>query len=245
MNRPPRFVLTDVPAAGGLVRVGGTELHHMRNVMRLGAGATVTLLDERGVEYEGRISRFEPGHAVIEVSGRFAPKSGRSTIALASAIIKGPRMDFMVEKAAELGAIELWPLLCARGIVRIPGTERLARWRRLALAAAKQSLAPRPMQIKPPLTLGDLISALPKDTLAVICTMGARPVWSLIRRSRPRAVLMICGPEGDFDEAERAVAAKAGFILAGLGPNRLRSETAALAALSIAAGALDEPDEEG
>lgn len=245
MNRPPRFVLTEVPSIGGSVRVGGAELHHMRNVMRLKAGAAVTLLDERGVEYAGRISRFEPAHAVIEVSERSAPGVGQPMLALASAIIKGPRMDFMVEKAAELGAIELWPLLCARGVVRDPGAQRLARWRRLALAAAKQSLAPRPMEIKPPLSLADLISAPPKDTLAVICTMSAKPLGTLIRHSRPRAVLIVCGPEGDFDEGEREAAASAGFIPAGLGPNRLRSETAALAALSIAAGALYEPDEEG
>ena len=72
-------------------------------------------------------------------------------IILAAAIVKGPRMDFVVEKAAELGASELWPLVCARGLVRAPGTERLARWRRLALSAAKQSQSPAAMEVRPPI----------------------------------------------------------------------------------------------
>ncbi len=243
MNRPPRFAASNLPGADGLVRIGGAELHHMRDVMRLGAGAEIILIDDRGTEYSGRIKRFESRYALIELLRACAFEPPRAMLSLAAAIIKGPRMDFMVEKAAELGAVELWPLVCARGVVRNPGAERIARWRRLALAAAKQSLTPRAMEIKPPVGLSDLSSAVPENTLAVICTMSAEPLGAVIRRFRPRAVLLACGPEGDFDSAERAAAAAAGFIPAGLGANRLRSETAAIAALSIAADVLNELSE--
>ena len=70
-------------------------------------------------------------------------------------------MDFIVEKAAELGASELWPLVCARGLVRSPGAERLARWRRLALAAAKQSQSPSAMDVRAPIGIDDLIRGVP------------------------------------------------------------------------------------
>jgi len=240
--RPPRFALAPGALDGRVAQISGNELHHMRDVMRLRPGAEVRLIADDGAEVAGRISRFETDHAVVEITGILKRRPPRATIILAAAIIKGPRMDFLVEKAAELGATSLWPLECARAVVRNPGTERLARWRRLALAAAKQSLAAREMEIRPPIAVAEAAREVPKETLAVVCTEGAEPLSAVIRRVRPRAMLIACGPEGDFDSAEYAAMEAAGFVPAGLGPNRLRSETAALAALCIAAGALDEID---
>ena len=169
---------------------------------------------------------------------------------LAAAVIKGPRMDFLVEKAAELGVTELWPMLCARGVVRAPGEERIARWRRLATAAAKQSFAPTPLVLHEATPFTDLIREFARDRLAidaskegplkVICTMGADSIASVIRRSRAGGIVIACGPEGDFDGAEITLATRAGFVAAGLGINRLRGETAAIAAVSIASAILDE-----
>jgi 16S rRNA (uracil1498-N3)-methyltransferase len=240
--RPPRFALEPGAITGRSAHIGGAELHHMRDVMRLGPGGAVRLLAGDGAEFCGRIARFESDHAVIEITGRLEREARRPTIILAAAIIKGPRMDFMVEKAAELGASSFWPLECGRAVVRNPGHERVARWRRLAMAATKQSLAPHPMEIRPPVTVAEAAREVPKETLAVFCTEGAEPMTTIVRRMRPRAALIACGPEGDFDAAEYAVMHAAGFVAAGLGPNRLRSETAALAALSLVAGALDEID---
>jgi 16S rRNA (uracil1498-N3)-methyltransferase len=240
--RPPRFALEPGALNGGSAHIGGAELHHMRDVMRLGPGGVVRLLAGDGTEFSGRIAHFESDHAVIEITGRLESEATRATIILAAAIIKGPRMDFMVEKAAELGASSFWPLECVRAVVREPGHERIARWRRLALAAAKQSLAPHAMGIRPPVTVAEAAREVPKETFAVFCAEGADPLAALVRRTRPRATLIACGPEGDFDAAEYAAMHAAGFVAAGLGPNRLRSETAALAALSLVAGALDEID---
>jgi 16S rRNA (uracil1498-N3)-methyltransferase len=214
----------------------------MRDVMRLGPGGVVRLIAGDGTEFAGRIGHFENDHAVVEITGILERDCACATIILAAAIIKGPRMDFMVEKAAELGAASLWPLECARAVVRNPGLERVARWRRLALAAAKQSLAGSEMEIRPPLTVAEAAREVPKETLAVFCTEGAEPLSAIVRRIRPRAMVIACGPEGDFDAAEFAVMQAAGFVAAGLGPNRLRSETAAIAALSLAAGVLYEID---
>lgn len=248
MKPPPRFAISRDSRdsrhsrdsiVDGVARVTDAELHHMRDVMRLEPGAAVTLIDETGVRYAGRIARFEAAAAVIEISATL-PAAAPPAIILAAAIIKGPRMDFLVEKAAELGATQLLPLLCSRAAVRNPGAERLARWRRLAITAAKQSLAPRTMEIRTPLTVADLVRNMPKETLAVVCTPGAEALAALLRRIRPSAIMMACGPEGGFDPAETAAMRSAEFVPAALGPNRLRSETAALAALSIAAGAFDE-----
>jgi 16S rRNA (uracil1498-N3)-methyltransferase len=233
MSRPRRFALAAPPGPDGIAIVTGAELHHMRAVTRLGEGARVELIDSSGIEYAGAIERYERDRAAIRIESKLERAGPR--IILAAAIVKGPRMDFVVEKAAELGASELWPIVSARGLVRAPGAERLARWSRLAIAAAKQSRAASTMTIRRQLAFDDLIRAVPADTLAIVCAIGARPLGAIIDEARPRAVLLACGPEGDFDRAELDAASAAGFVAAGLGPNRLRSETAALAAVSIAA----------
>lgn len=240
--RPPRFALEPGAIDGRIAQIGGAEFHHLRDVMRLGPGRAVCLMAADGTEYTGRIVDIAGAHAAIEITGRVEPRGARATITLAAAIIKGPRMDFLVEKAAELGAASFWLLACARAVVRDPGSERLARWRRLALAAAKQSRARNAMEIRPTATVAEAAREVPKETLAVYCAEGAEALSAVVRRARPNAMLIACGPEGDFNPVECATMHAAGFVAVGLGPNRLRSETAALAALSIAAGALDEID---
>jgi len=243
MSRTPRFAIRQRPDDAGVALIEGSEFHHLHDVARLRAGNKVALIGADGVEYLGTIERYDRDHAIVRVSKSVAPAAHVSVI-LAQAIVKGPRMDFLVEKAAELGATELWPILCARGVARAPGTERLERWRRIALSAAKQSLAPAAMILRDPMPFADLIRGVARDTLAVILTIGAQPIAGLFKKSRPSAILIACGPEGDFDSNELAMAADAGFHRAGLGMNRLRSETAAMAALAIVCGALDETTQE-
>ncbi len=239
VNRPPRFILDASPSADGVATVSGGEMRHMRDVMRLGAGSEVAVLGPDGAEYAARVIEFAAGKAALRILSEHPRKASRVLI-LAPAIIKGPRMDFMVEKAAELGAAEFWPVMCARGVVRAPGRERLERWRRLAAAATKQSLAPRRMEVREPLCFADLVAAVPRDTLPVLCTPEGEPLAAIVRRSKPGAVMLAVGPEGDFDPAEMKLAREAGFVAARMGETRLRSETAALGALAIVAGALDE-----
>ncbi len=241
MKRAARFAISSAAIKGAVALVGGGELHHMRDVMRLRAGASVELFDERGAEYLGTIRNYHAGRAVVEITpAARAEAEAIAGLILAASVIKGPRMDFLVEKASELGARELWPVLAERGVAREVGSERLARWRRLARAAAKQSRAPRATEVLEPVTVADLIRRLDEGTLCIVLRAGASALGSVLRAARRRAILLLCGPEGDFTQAESAALAQAGFIAAGLGPRRLRSETAALAALSIAAGTLDE-----
>src|SRR5215469_3950851 len=126
---PRRFSIARAPDASGVAHVEGGELRHMRSVLRLAAGARVALLDPAGVEHRGEIECYERDRAVIRIESSSA-SIARPQIILAAAIIKGPRMDFIVEKAAELRASELWPLVCADGLVCSRGAERGSRWRR-------------------------------------------------------------------------------------------------------------------
>jgi 16S rRNA (uracil1498-N3)-methyltransferase len=249
MKHLPRFAIS-VAAADvrihGAVRVTGTELHHMRNVMRLGPGTEVVVSGADGVEYAGRIAGFEANSAIITLAGAHHNRPQSRRLIVAAGLIKAARMDLLIEKAAELDAAEFWPLVCTHSVVREPSSARRERWRRIANAATKQSLRSGAMELLDPVDVGAMVRSVPKAALAVTCVAGAEPLSVVIRRiiNRPRAcpvtLVLAIGPEGDFTAEELAAMREAGFVAAGLGGNRLRSETAALAALSIAAGIFDE-----
>lgn len=233
MKTPPRFAIEHAPDADGIARVTGAEAHHLRDVMRIAPGETVTLVDMNGLEHSAKLERYARDGAEFRITATRHPPA-RARLILAQAIIKGPRMDFIVEKAAELGATELWPVICARGLVRTPGAERQARWNRLALSASKQCMLAPAMSVREAIDFPILIRDAPRETLALICCAGAEPIGAAAARIAPHAMLIAIGPEGGFDPRELALASEAGFVAAGLGPSRLRSETAALAALAIA-----------
>jgi len=132
-STPPRFAISSANVRGNEAHLAGAELHHLRDVLRLRPGDAVGLVDERGRNLSGRIALIDAAAALIRIERVQEPR-GAPPLILALAIIKGPRMDLAVEKAAELGASEVWPLICARCVVRDPGAQRLARWRRLAAA---------------------------------------------------------------------------------------------------------------
>jgi 16S rRNA (uracil1498-N3)-methyltransferase len=239
MSQPPRFAIERASIEISFARVTGAELHHLRDVRRLGPGDEVELIDEASRVYAGRIEHIDRDCAVIALAQR-SPSASRIELILAAGLIRGPRMDFLVEKAAELGAVQLIPLLTKRSAPRQAGAQRLQRWRRIATAAAKQSLAPRLMTIHGPLAISQLVSYLPQDTLALICMMDAPLLSAILRDTSPPRVLLVCGPEGGFDPGEIKSMLDAGFRPAALGPTRLRSETEAMAALSIAESAILE-----
>jgi 16S rRNA (uracil1498-N3)-methyltransferase len=251
MKRRPRFAIAANDLAGGEARISGSELHHMRDVLRLGAGDEVELCGHDGTEYRGRVAAIGPNAAIIALDSahhnddRAAPR-----LITATGLIKAARMDLLVEKAAELNASELWPLACARSVVRDPGLARIERWRRLAAAAVKQSLRSHPMEIRPPMEIKAMVGRMPTDALAITCVAGSEPLGALLRRTLragqgcPSAIVLACGPEGDFSSEELLAMREGGFAAAGLGRNRLRSETAAIAALSITAGVLYEVEKE-
>jgi 16S rRNA (uracil1498-N3)-methyltransferase len=249
MKHPPRFAISDDTASramDGTVRVTGSELHHMRDVMRLRPGMEVMLCGADGLQYAGRIDSFEPDAAMVTV----APEPHNHEyvsprLILAAGMIKAARMDLLIEKASELNASEFWPLMCAHSVVREPRSGRRERWRRISLAAAKQSLRTRTMEVEEPVDIVAMVSRVPKTARAVACIAGAEPLSAVIRRMAegPKpcaAVVLAIGPEGDFSAEELAVMREASFVAAGLGKNRLRSETAALVALSITAGIFAE-----
>ena len=244
MRRPPRFTIAGDGVAGinGMVRVTGREFHHLRDVMRLTPGAEIELCDQNGIKYAGRIASFKQGAAVIDVAQSASVDCFQPRLILAAGLIKPARMDLLIEKAAELDASEFWPLRCTRSVIDGPSSGRRERWRRIVNAAAKQSLSQCLMEIHDPVDVAEMVTNVAKTTLAVTCVPDAQPMTKVIRcaAGNVKAIMLAVGPEGDFTEAELTTMREAGFMQAGLGRNRLRSETAAIAALSIASGILAE-----
>jgi 16S rRNA (uracil1498-N3)-methyltransferase len=150
---------------------------------------------------------------------------------LALALVNLPRFDWAVEKAAELGAGEIWPLVCERvkpGLARA-GAARAERWRRLAEEARKQCGRPRPLILRPPVTPAELLAAAGPAPGGVFLSpaAGAAPA------PKNSGLWVLVGPEGGFSPGEEAAFLAAGLKPWCLGPLTLRTETAALAALAL------------
>ncbi len=155
-------------------------------------------------------------------------------ISLYQAVPKGGRMDLLVEKATEVGAFSIVPLLTERGVVN-PREGKVGRWRRVAEAAARQSLRLRVPEVREPVLFARAAREVGEDGLLLHNAAGLEAVESFIRSP----VGLFVGPEGGWSEGELRLAGEAGLAFAGLGPYRLRSETAGMVAVARARAALE------
>ncbi len=247
MKTPPRFVIGDdaIHGRGGrIVQVTGRELHHMRDVLRLPVGADIVLVCTAGGEYPGRIIGYGTDAAIVRIAPALTqPATVLPRLILAAGILKTARMNMLVEKAAELNAAEFWPLTCARSVVREPSSGRRERWWRISLAAVKQSQRSATMEVHDAVDVMTMLKQIPHAAFRIVCLRGGAPLATVLQPlgddlKAPPAIVLAVGPEGDFTDEEIAALRSAGFVAAALGQNRLRSETAALAALSVTAAFL-------
>jgi 16S rRNA (uracil1498-N3)-methyltransferase len=195
-------------------------------VLRLRKGQAVELAGPWGLA-QGLVEEAGPS-LVVRLSSPFAapgPTDGGPLLALA--LIKGPRFDWAVEKAAELGASRLAPVLTLRSAPSAMGEAKRLRWGRLAEEARKQCGRPRPMAIDAPRALSDFLDLyLPARRILL------DPSGPLLCPGPATPACLLVGPEGGLADEERELALGRGFGPASLGPLKLRSETAALAALA-------------
>ncbi len=233
--------LTRVHVAGPLVAgsrrtLEGDAANHIARVLRLRPGDALTLFDGGGGEHAARIEEFRKGAVVVTVAERSAP--GRESplhLTLAQGVSRGERMDWVVQKATELGVSRVVPLLTERSVVKLDSRQsqrKLQHWQGIAVAACEQSGRTRIPAIDAPLALAEFWGEV--DTRATRLLLS--PQASLRIAELPRApggIVVLIGPEGGLAEAEQRAALAAGFIGARLGPRVLRTETAAIAALTL------------
>ena len=194
--------------------VSGQELEHLRKVLRLRLGDRVTLFDDQGWEHEGIIRSFSAQAGEIEIFNSHQPMRESSLgTTLAQALGKGDTMDFIVEKATELGVQTIIPFVSSRTVPRLDGKKmelRRERWEKIALSATKQSGRTRMPEICDLLDFGDVVRR-PWPCELKLLFWEAESLQSLtqIREEKNRldSVLLVIGPEGGFssEEASEAV----------------------------------------
>jgi 16S rRNA (uracil1498-N3)-methyltransferase len=230
-------VFVDTPLeCGARVTLRGNAAGHVTRVLRLRPGAPLTLFNGKGGEFAGRIEAAR-GDAVTVAVGEASATERESPLrlTLAQGVSRGERMDLIVQKATELGVARLLPLLTERSVVRLDAkaaARKLAHWRGIAIAACEQSGRNRLPSLTEPLELREFLAGKAEDGTRLLLSPGA--ALGIADVPRPAgAVTVLIGPEGGLsaEEQERAVAA--GFLGVRLGPRVLRTETAAIAALSL------------
>lgn len=163
-----------------------------------------------------------------------APDHEDLDLSLYQAVPKGGRMDLVVEKATEVGATRIVPLVTERGIVR-PRDGKVERWRRVAEAAARQSLRLRVPEVAEPVSFAEAVREVGGEGVLLHNALDLEPLEAVVRDP----VNLFVGPEGGWSEDELRMAEEAGLVSVQLGPYRLRSETAGMVAVARARAALE------
>lgn len=223
----------------GRVVLSAEETRHLRDVLRLRQGDEAYVFDGEGREFACLLAEAggRGAGAVLEVKGRAEPPSPESPLelTLAAALLKGEKFDLVVQKATELGVSRIVPVITRRADVRLRDARdaeaRVARWRRLALEAAKQSGRARVPSVETPAPFESLVSrAGPLRVL--FAERGGAPLGEVARGAAAEAVALV-GPEGGWEAEELEGASGRGWKLVTLGGRTLRAETAAVVACAL------------
>ncbi|MDE2512896.1 MAG: 16S rRNA (uracil(1498)-N(3))-methyltransferase, partial [Alphaproteobacteria bacterium] len=226
------FVESDL-APGVSLRTTAGQAHYLLSVMRMKRGDTLAVFNGRDGEFSARIA--EAGHRVctLEFGERLRPQRAKGNLWLCFALLKRARVDYLVEKATELGVAELHPVITARTIASRANLDRL---RANTVEAAEQSERLTVPVLHEPVTLADLIAGWPRGRRLIFCdeTGQSPPIADAITGVAGAPCGVLIGPEGGFADSELDLLRRLPFVCAvGLGPRVLRADTAALAALAV------------
>jgi 16S rRNA (uracil1498-N3)-methyltransferase len=232
-------VYVDAPlAAGKRVILEGNAASHVTRVLRLRVGEALTLFNGAGGEYAASIDAARGGRLTVAVGEpRAVERESPLTLTLAQGVSRGERMDLVVQKATELGVSGIVPLFTERSVVRLGAQQaerKLNHWRAIAIAACEQSGRNRLPNVAPPVSLADLLrsGADREGGTRLLLSPGASSRLDALPRPATSVTVLI-GPEGGLTNAEQEAAVAAGFLPVRLGPRVLRTETAAIAALTL------------
>lgn len=224
-----------------------TESRHASEVLRLRPGDLLSVFNGQGQEIHARLAEQGKRRSLLTAESIHSSPPPSRPLLLAPAIPKGKHMDFVLQKATELGVTAIFPLLTERTVVRLDPSEaadKQDKWQRLVIEACKQCGQNHLPKVHLPQSFAAFLAALPPSDLRLLAalTPDARPLHALLPPAPPASALLLIGPEGDFSPAELAAARAAHFQSLSLGPLILRAETAAIAALALAAYELRRGD---
>lgn len=237
----PRFFVSSELISEDKVRIIGGDVNHIRNVLRMQRGDTLTVCDGMGNDYECRISELERDEIALDIEST-APSASElpQRLYLFQGLPKSDKMELIIQKAVELGVYEIIPVATMRAIVKIDAKKedkKIARWQQIAEAAAKQSgraVIPRVMS---PMSLREALnyaSELDGGLIPYENAEGMEHAREIVSSMRDKSsVGIFIGPEGGFDRGEIELAQEKGIIPISLGKRILRTETAGLTILSV------------
>ena len=240
----PRFFINPESWDTDDLKLEGDEFHHCINVLRLQNGDPITIFNGQGIEMETTINFISKKIAYLNVQECKQLPSAKTKIALGQAIPKGKNMDLIIEKATELGVTQIYPIISERTIIRLNEKESIKKqekWQRVAIEACKQSGQNWLPKVNQPQKISSIIESTFKEfDLVLIASLqeGAehfKSILSKIGNTNLESVLIVIGPEGDLTPSETNKIIEAGAKPMTLGPITLRSETAAIYAISIIA----------
>ncbi|NJD56559.1 MAG: 16S rRNA (uracil(1498)-N(3))-methyltransferase [Nitrospirae bacterium] len=216
------------------LELSGDKSHYLSVVLRSAPGDTLIVTDTDGGSFHARISSFGKKTARLDILDRCEPlPEPPLRIVLLQGLLKGEKMDLVIQKATELGVAQVIPVITERSLVR--ETRKLERWKKIAEEAARQCGRVSIPDIAEPRELSEAMKDVDASSPKIIFwEQGGAPFSSVLGTAAGRERIILCtGPEGGFSEAEVSAANAEGFRTASLGQRILRAETAAIAAVSI------------
>src|SRR6516162_8806639 len=209
---------------------------HLTRVLRLRSKAAVTLFNGLGGEYAATIEQVRGSKVTVAVGDHQAiERESPFPLTLAQGVSRGERMDLVVQKATELGVVRLVPVLTERSIVRLDEEQsdrKSSHWRAIAIAACEQCGRNRLPEVALPAQLREFLRQPCGDSVRLLLSPSATRRIEDVSRPAGGATVLI-GPEGGLSDAEQEDALTAGFTAVNLGPRVLRTETAAIASLTL------------
>lgn len=229
---PPRFFCPMPLTAGATIELPAEVAHHADRVLRLKAGETVTLFNGEGGEFPAElVSLGKKAHATLG-ERQSTERESPLEVSLAQSLVSSDKMDWVLQKAVELGVSRIQPVASTRSVVKLSterAEKRMEHWRQVVISACEQCGRNTLPQLEPLQSLPRHL-ATPGNALRLFLSPWASE--RIHDLARPARVELLVGPEGGFTDEEEQAARAAGFRPVSLGPRVLRTETAGLAALS-------------
>jgi 16S rRNA (uracil1498-N3)-methyltransferase len=235
--RQTRLYLDGEYDSGSELEINAEKAHYLSRVLRLRVGDTIVIFNGTGAQFSASITALHRSRAMLAVHDTLAAATESGfKLHLAQGISRAERMDFVVQKATELGVKRITPLLTEHGVVKLAAEraeKRRQHWRQVATSACEQSGRVRLPLVDAPVRLDTWLADKTQQADAdILLKPGAAEGLASIDVPATKVCLLI-GPEGGFSEAEYAMAELAGFRAVSFGPRVLRTETAAVAALAV------------
>ena len=229
-----RFYVEAASVSENSITVSGTDVNHIRNVLRKKPGDKMTCFDPSGMEYSARIKEYGKDTVVLEIVSRIKLATESPVkVSLIQSLPKLSKMDDIVKNSSELGVFEIFPVITERSI---PKADKTERWQRIAKEAAEQSGRGHVPVVHNVSSFDRILETAGPCGLKLIPWEGERTVSlkeSLKISGTSGSIAVLIGPEGGFSSGEVEKAAKRGFIPVSLGKRILRTETAGPAVLAM------------